>query len=130
MSIWTDINASWSFFRSLRNEGNIPDDYVLDGLPPPKPDPELVDDWEEVKGDWIEVEMCHCGYKRGGHYTKVCPRCGHQDRWFNEVVRDEWEFSRSRESPYDRFVPPSFRASVRNYHTRKWTPEDCPVKEV
>jgi hypothetical protein len=135
MSLLSDLHASWVFFRSLRDEGNKPDDCVLDG-PPQKPEPELVDDWEEVRGNWIEVDLCHCGYERVDHYTKVCPRCGHKDKWETKVGSKVYEYSRCR---YNKALTAwnliNFEGIPKHLYTRNnrfalWTPEDCPVRDV
>jgi hypothetical protein len=136
MSIWTDINAAWLFFRSLRLNGNIPDDYVLDGPPPPKPEPELVDDWEESRGKWIEAVLCHCGYERVDPSIKVCPRCGHKDKWETKVGCwvSEYSSCRYKKALVDRTFYPLYAIPEHIYTRNKrfvlWTPEDCQVKEV
>jgi hypothetical protein len=135
MSLLSDIHASWVFFKGLRDEGNKPDDCALDG-PSQKPEPELIDDWEEVRGEWIEVDLCQCGYERDDRYTKVCPRCGHLYKWEKKIGRWVHEYSSCR---YKKALMTcrviNFEGIPQYPYTRNkrlvlWTPEDCPVKEV
>lgn len=106
--------------------------------------PEILDDWRECKGEWNEVELCHCGQKRHIYYNytatsftyDVCPKCGHRDKWSKRVVRDVREESDSRwnyanwlrkQTGHSTQIDPSqFR---RNETIEDWTPDHCPVRD-
>lgn len=74
--------------------------------PKPEPEPEAdpytaeYDDWEQYHDDWHPIQRCHCGCQmpilNGVSLVpvgRVCPKCGHADKWQTKVVRYEWEYS-------------------------------------
>ena len=74
--------------------------------PEPEPEPKIdpyaaeYDDWEQHHDDWHPIQRCHCGYQmpilNGVSLVpvgRVCPKCGHADKWQTKVVRYEWEYS-------------------------------------
>lgn len=50
-------------------------------------------------GGWESDWFCHCGFKHDIHFIpfgpsefgRVCPKCGHRDKWVWRVFRREWD---------------------------------------
>ena len=103
-----------------------------------------VDDWEESCGEWSKRIECHCGQRKvvpmGGSVWSagfrqeydVCPKCGHEDKWETFIGKTVCEYSPARHTYWVDKCHEYTRLDKyqRNEHTVRWTPEDCPVKEI
>jgi len=122
--------------------------------PQPEPEPKVdpytaeYDDWEHHHGDWHQAVVCHCGYQMPvlngmslslAQAGRVCPKCGHTDKWKSKIVRYEWEYSFKKfraifkyrstfyTGEYDHLFVES--ESTRNKRLVEWTEDHCKVNE-
>jgi len=122
--------------------------------PEPEPEPKVdpytaeYDDWEHHHGDWHQAVVCHCGYQMPvlngmslslAQAGRVCPKCGHTDKWKSKIVRYEWEYSFKKfraifkyrstfyTGEYDHLFVES--ESTRNKRLVEWTEDHCKVNE-
>ena len=126
----------------------------------PEPEPEIdpytaeYDDWEQHHGDWHQTVVCHCGYQMPvlngmslAPAGRVCPKCGHTDKWKSKIVRYEWEDSFKKfmaifkyrstfyTGEYDQFYTGEYdhlfvkSESIRNKRLVEWTEDHCKVNE-
>lgn len=116
--------------------------------PKPKVDPYTVeyDDWEQYHDDWHPIQRCHCGYQmpilNGVSLVpvgRVCPKCGHTDKWQTKVVRYEWEYSHKKFKAITEYRRSFYTCdydhvfvdaeSTRNKKLVEWTEDHCKINE-
>lgn len=56
------------------------------------------DDWKLIQEDWDLYRTCHCGFRdeTKDKNLKICPECGHTNKWEEVVGRFEYMYSPHR----------------------------------